>query len=227
MPLGTQPVHPGQVSHARRATALVLRDQLEPIAFVLAPDESHRVDAPRLALAEGEAQLRERNSHLDRPAIFINRHVGLPDGVPAPVVPGVIEEDRIRLHVRRTDPEHHSGQVIVHRIEIERDAIGIAVAVAGGQPAAEMDRVVIEHTHTDVQSAVVVEDADFCAFSGWPTFVRIDLREIRHRLRLGPDLLVELSVDGWRVCRAGGAKLTDRSLTLRLRWTRDAERTDN
>ena len=45
---------------------------------------SARVDAPCLPVGRREAQLRERNPHLDRPAAFVDRHVGLPDGVPAP-----------------------------------------------------------------------------------------------------------------------------------------------
>ena len=96
--------------------------------------------------------------------------------------------------------------MIVH-VEVERDAIGIVSPSRVEEAPAEMDRVVIEKTHADIQRAVVVEHADFRAFGGRLTFVRIDLREVGHDLRLRPGLLVELSVDRWRACRAGGVKL--------------------
>ena len=131
----------------------------------------------------------------------------LPDRVPAPVVPGVVEQDRIGLHVRRADAEHHPGQMVVHGVEIERDAIGIGIPVARCETTADLCGIAVEETHADVQRAVVVEHADFSAFGGRLTFVGIDLCEVGHDLRLRPGLLVELSVDRWRACRAGGAKL--------------------
>ena len=102
-------------------------------------------------------------------------------------------------------------------VEIERDAIGIGIPVARRETTADLCGVAVEETHADVERAVVVEHADFRALGRRLAFVRIDLREVGHDLRLRPDLVVELSVDRWRACRAGGAKLAGGGLTLRLR----------
>ena len=85
------------------------------------------------------------------------------------------------------DAEHHAGQMVVHRIEIERDAIGIAHRRRASTRRRPICAVLaVEETHADVERAVVVEHADFGALGRRLAFVRIDLREVGHDLRLRP-----------------------------------------
>jgi hypothetical protein len=118
--------------------------------------------------------------------------------------------------------------VVVHRIEIERDAIGIGIPVARRQTPADMGHITVEKTHADVERAVVIEHADFGALGCRLAFVRIDLREVGHDLRLRPDLVTQLTVHDRWPCRTAGAKLASGRLTLCLcpGRTRHAERAD-
>ena len=46
----------------------------------------------------------------------------------------LIEHDRVFLHACGADPEEGAGEVVVHRIEVDRDAVGVGILIALRKP---------------------------------------------------------------------------------------------
>jgi hypothetical protein len=73
--------------------------------------------------------------------------------------------------------------VIVHGIEIERDAVGIClIVISRRETPGDLRGLAIEETYADIERAVVVEHPDLGALACRLTFVGIDLNEVRRNL---------------------------------------------
>ena len=142
-----------------------------------------------------EAQLRERDSQLRRPACVVVRDLGPPYRVPRIVPEVVIGEHAVSLHTGGADRELHAGAVIVARIQVERDAVGVGPLIASGQSLRDRGRLRVEHPRAHVERVVVVEEADLGALRRRLAFIRIALPEVVRRRRLRPYLIVQASVD--------------------------------
>ena len=188
-------VEPREVHHPRGHAAVVLRPELEPDRLVLAVDEAGDVDAPGLLRGFLEAQLRERDPQLRRPACVVVRDPGAPHRVPRIVPEVVIGEHAVSLHTGGADRELHAGAVIVARIQVERDAVGVGPLIASGQSLRDRGRLRVEHPRAHVERVVVVEEADLGALRRRLAFIRIALPEVVRRRRLRPYLIVQASVD--------------------------------
>ena len=188
-------VEPREVHHPRGHAAVVLRPELEPDRLVLAVDEAGDVDAPGLLRGFLESQLGERDPQLRRPACVVLRDPGAPHRVPRIVPEVVIGEHAVSLHTGSADRELHAGAVIVARIQVERDAVGVGPLIASGQSLRDRGRLRVEHPRAHVERVVVVEEADLGALRRRLAFIRIALPEVVRRRRLRPYLIVQASVD--------------------------------
>ena len=186
---------PREGRHARSEPALALRDEGQPVALVLARDEAQRVDAPRLVVAPHEAQLGERDAHLDRPPLAVDGDGGVPHGVPRLVRPGVVEDDLVALDAGRRDLEPDAGQAVAPRVEEDREAVGVGGVVAPRQPAADEVGLAVEQPRPHVEGPVVVEEAELGLLAGRLALVRVALQEAGVRGGRPPRGLVEPAVD--------------------------------
>ena len=146
-----------QRRHPRGEAALALRHEREPVALVLALDEARCVDPPGLAVAAQEAELRERDAHLDGPALRVVRHRRVPHRVPRLVRPGVVEDDLVALHARRAHLEADARPAVQPRVEVDRESVGLGGLVATRQAAVHEGGVAVEEPHAHVERRVVVE----------------------------------------------------------------------
>ena len=199
-----QAVEAGEVHHPRGATVLDSSAPVSSHGLLVLRRMKRSTLMPHVCLSPAGKRSCDSGIRIstDQPSL-VRGDLRLPDGVPAPVVPGVVEEDGVGLHVRGADAEHHAGQMVVHRIEIERDAIGVAIAVARRETTADLRRLAVEQARADIERAVVVEHPDFGALGRGLAFVRIPLREIGEHLRLRPRFIVQLAVDGGRLRACG------------------------
>ena len=108
-----------------------------------------------------EAELRERDPHLDRPALRRRRvDRRFPDRVPGVVLEVVVVDDGVALHAGRADLELDAGQVVVVRVEEEREAVGVRDDVAARELADDARRARCRAgARADVERVVVVEEA--------------------------------------------------------------------
>jgi hypothetical protein len=185
-----------QVAQARREATILLEDQFPPVRFVLATDEPFDVEAPDLAVAAREAQLRERDAHLRRPAVAVHGDLRVPDAVPRVVFGRVVVDGRVAERTGGGHLEPRAGQVIVVRIEIDDDVVGIETGcVAARQASPDLRRLRIEHPRPDIECLVVVHHADLCPLGRRLPFLRVGLGEAGRRRRLAPRGLVEAAVE--------------------------------
>jgi hypothetical protein len=116
--------------------------------------------------------------------------------------------------------EHRASQVIVVRIEVEREAVGVGGLVAARQAALDLRRVAIEQFDPHVQSVVVVKHTQVRVFGRWFPLVGIPLHERVGRRRDRPRRFLELAVDHDGATRTNGGKRAHLVVVGRLgqRW---------
>ena len=122
----------------------------------------------------------------------------MPHAVPRLVGPRIVVEHLVALHARGADTEDEAGLMIVHRVEVDADVIGIPLFVTLRQPPGDLVRLAVEHPRADVQRIVVVHHPDFGLLRRRTTFVGILLHEARCRRRHAPGLVVQAAVDDGR-----------------------------
>ncbi len=171
------------------------------------------VDAPRVPLGLREPELRQGDSHLDRPAALPHRHGRLPDGIPGVVEEAVVVDQGVPLDARRRHGELRAGQAIVVGVEVDDQDVAVNGDVAARQLADDRPRVAVEQLGGDVERVVVVGETDARILAGRTALVRIPLEEPGDGRRDFPDGVVEAAVDLGRRSRtdrgdvAGGSGL--------------------
>ena len=188
-------VEAGEVGHPGGEPALLLGDELQPVALVLALDVALGVDAPGLAFGRPEAELGERDTELGRPPLVVEGHGRGPDPVPGAVVPGVVEDRRVTLHVARAHLEHDAGQVIVSRVQVDPDPVRVGRPVPARQTAHNALRLAVPHPGADVECLVVVGDAQLRGLGGRLALVRVPLAKVHGGRRRAPGRIVQPPVD--------------------------------
>ncbi len=207
VPPRLDPVEPLEQGHPRREAALVLRDEGEPRALVLAVDDAARVDAPRVAGRRREAQLRERHADLDASSPPSSTRDGrLPHRVPRVVLEVVVVDRGVALHAGRAHLQHDAGATVAVRVEVDRERVGLGGRVAARELAGDARRLVVVEPRADVEGVVVEEEADLGRLGRGPALVGVALQERRERRGVGPRGLVERAVDRDRVRRAHRAE---------------------
>jgi hypothetical protein len=92
----------------------------------------------------------------------------------------------------------------VHRIEIDRQEVGVGVIVAAREPRRDQIGLAVAEAGRDIERLVIVEEAHFRAFAGGSTLDGVALREGRGGLGLPPHFVDEPPVDArgtGRACR--------------------------
>jgi hypothetical protein len=196
-----------QVRHARRQAGLVLPHQLEPVRLVAALDDPLHVDAPRGAVAGREPQLRQRDPHLDRPALVVDAHGRGPHGVPRRVQELVVVDEGVALHASRRHAELRACQVVMMRVEVHEEGVGLDGHVAPRQLAHDGGRLAIAQPRGDVEGLIVVPDADLGVFRRRLALDGVALQEPGGRRDALPRRLVEPAIDDRRRHEPDGVHL--------------------
>ena len=89
------------------------------------------------------------------------------------IVPRVVEDRRILLHPRRAHAEVHAREMVVHRIEIDRHAVGVGILIAPGETSRDQRRLRIEQPHSHIQRFIVVQQPHLGALGCRLAFIRI------------------------------------------------------
>ena len=128
--------------------------------------------------------MRERDAYFRHPSLFVYYNLGIPNRVPRRVFPCVVVDDGIDQRAGRGDREVSARKMVMARSKINGDPVGIDIRViAALQTPSDLLGFAIVHTGADVESLVIVKNADFRFFSFRFAFVRVVLFEASGRLR--------------------------------------------
>jgi len=133
-----------------------------------------------------EPELGVGNAHLDGPAIRRPLHLGLPDRVPAVVIPLVVVERAVVQRTAGAYAEVHAGPAVVVGVEEEGEPVRGGAAVAARQLGHHGIGGGIVQARGDVDGVVVVEDVGLGGHRGRHSLLRLALDEPRERNRRLP-----------------------------------------
>src|SRR5439155_16907647 len=102
-----------QVWEAGDESAPLLGPVDQVVLFVAPLNHALEVDAPHAVLAPLGAKLRERDSHLERPAQRVDASLGIPDTVPGIVIPAVVVERAVVMSAGGVHHEVVAGATVV------------------------------------------------------------------------------------------------------------------
>ena len=187
---------PGQVSEARHEPAFRLPDERPHGEFVLAQNGPHEADAPDLVRGAREAQLRERDTVLGRPAERVHAGGDLPHGIPRVVGEvAVVAELEIVLHPQRIDVEPEGGAMVVVGVDEDAEVVALGEGIAAAQVVGDLAGLAVEQPHADVQRLVVVEHAHGGGLGDEVPFLRVALAQVGDGRGEHPHGVVQPAVD--------------------------------
>ncbi len=183
------------------------------VLLVQAVDITPDLQPPGLQRVGGEAELAERDAHLDRPAEGVHAGGGLPDRVPRRIAVELVAPDARGVHL-----EPRVVQVVVVRVEpddqlvggqrVERAVVAARVQqlVATGQRRHHAAR--LGHPRTDIERPIVVEHPHLRGERRGVALVRLVLPQPRGGRGSLPGRFVEPAVqyDGTLERRRGSGR---------------------
>ncbi len=158
------------------------------------------VDAPGLGPgALLEAQEREGDLQLRRPAAGVHGHGALPHAVPAGIEGAVVVDDLVLLHPGGVHLEDEGGAPVVAGVDGHPEPVAGAVLVAAMDAAhhmgpAALQPAAVEHPGSHIEVPGVVEDPHLRALAGRPSTLGPLLGEPRGEGRPAPCGVVEAAV---------------------------------
>ncbi len=196
--VGEPAEHAGALD-AREPNRRPLARERHPVRlFVLAQDDPAQVQPPhRLVHASLEAQLAERDRHLDVPAAIVAARLHFPDRVPVVVDdPAVVDRVRVLVGTERIGAEVERVPLVVEGVDDDLDLVALAEARIALEFAREyaIGRR-IECPHAEIERPVVVQDAEFGALGRSRPEPRFALDEVALGRRARPHRVIEPSVD--------------------------------
>ena len=80
-------------------------------------------------VAGRKAELRERDAYFRHPSLIVDCDLCVPNRVPRGIFPGVVVNDGVAQRARGSDLEMRARQVVMARIKINGEPIGIDIGV--------------------------------------------------------------------------------------------------
>ena len=130
-----------------------------------------------------KSQLRIGNAHFRGPTGRVARDLALPHAIPAVIVPFIIEERTVIQRPGSTHAEIETAALVVIRIDVDLETIGIRALIAPGQPGDDGIGVCVIQARADIQRGIVVGEVDHGTLSGDGAFGGIALYKTRDALR--------------------------------------------
>ena len=149
----------------------------------------------RAALVVVEAQLRERNPELRRPAFRVPRHLHVPHRVPAVVAGPVVVVIAIALDADRVHRELVGRSVIEVGIDDDLQPVGGRRLIAPREESDDALGFSVEGANRHIEGRRVVGDARGGEMAGRRALGRFALHELRDLRRELPRPLVQMSID--------------------------------
>ncbi len=202
-PRRRDPLDSSEVAVFADPTRGVFGDRLPLHRLVFPLNHPLDVEPPNLLGRRREAQLRQRNSELGHPALFVHSGRHVPNRIPRVILAGVVEQVFISLDTRRVHPEFKRGSAVEIRVDAHRQPVGRRIQIASRELPDDLVGLAVVGADTDVKRPIIVEHSCLGALARGLPLVRIPLHEVGDRLRQRPDRLVQPPVE--LGCALGGS----------------------
>ncbi len=184
-----------QLSGSRDHARFAVRQGSPGRRLPVTRDLPGEVDAPALPIGTPKAKLRERDSELSRPAVFIYRRGHIPDRVPGAILLGIVEPVDIGLHAPRIHLEVEGGAPIVVGVHDHGQAVRVGLLIAARKLADDAVRSAVVGANAHVERIGAVKHAGFSPLRRQGALDGLELDEVPRYGRRPPRCLVQVAVD--------------------------------